>query len=67
MFLKGKIDERAETLKEIFKIPNVIMNKETVDQLGIIDYHVDYVEGKESGELFVKQSKKILHNSIWNR
>lgn len=67
MFLKGKIDERAETLKEIFKIPNIIINKETVDQLGMIDYHVDYVEGKESGELFVKQSKRILHDSIWNR
>lgn len=65
MFLKETRDERAETLKEIFKIPNVIMTPKSVDLLKCKDYHVDYSYGKDSGELFIKQSKKILHNSIW--
>lgn len=65
MFLKGTIDERAETLMEIFKIPNVIMNKDAVDKLKTTDYHVAYEDGKESGDLFVSRSKEILHNSIW--
>lgn len=67
MFLKGTKDERAETLKEIFKIPDVIMTPDSIDKLCNENYHVDYSNGLESGDLFVKQSKGILHSSIWNK
>lgn len=65
MFLKGVKDERAETLKDIFKLSNVIMDKSAIDDISNTDFHVNYTAGKESGEKFILESKQILQDSLW--
>ena len=65
LFLKDSRDERVESLKDIFNIPEIIMKQEDIETLKTADYSTDYSRGGDDGRSFIEFSKKVLHDSLW--
>lgn len=65
LYLKQQKDERAETLKSIFKIPEIIIKEDMIETIKTNGHKVDYSQGFDSAQKFINKSKDFLHNCLW--
>lgn len=66
MFIpKHMANDRIRNLIEVFRLSNVIINKEDIDSMKIEDLDVDYSSTTEVSKKFVDFSKHYLHSAIF--